>query len=125
MTPRAPHDEAAAARLATAFAELGRAERALAESDEGQRLLAAIGGHSPYLTELALREPGVLLRMAERGADAALDAAIAPLGRADPAAPRAVLATLLRQVKRQAALLIAAADISGAWTLDPATLRYP
>jgi len=121
MTPRAPHDEAAAARLATAFAELGRAERALAESDEGQRLLAAIGGHSPYLTELALREPGVLLRMAERGADAALDAAIAPLGRADPAAPRAALGTLLRQVKRQAALLIAAADISGAWTLDRVT----
>ncbi|MFN6955340.1 MAG: bifunctional [glutamine synthetase] adenylyltransferase/[glutamine synthetase]-adenylyl-L-tyrosine phosphorylase [Acetobacteraceae bacterium] len=121
MTPRAPHDEQAAARLLAAFAELGRAERGYAEAADGRALLAAIGGHSPYLSDLALREPGVLLRMAERGPDAALDAALAPLARADPETPRAALATLLRRVKRQAALLVAAADLAGAWSLDRVT----
>jgi glutamate-ammonia-ligase adenylyltransferase len=121
MTDARPHDPAAAERLLAGFAALGRAERGFAEGTAGRLLLARLGGHSPYLSELALREPGVLLRMAERGADAAFATTLAPLARADPEMPRAALGGLLRQAKRQAALLVAAADLAGEWTLDRVT----
>jgi glutamate-ammonia-ligase adenylyltransferase len=121
MPPPAPHDAEAAERLIAAFRDLGRAERDYAEREEGRALLAAIGGHSPYLSELALRDPAVLLRMAERGPDAAFAAVLAPLERIEPEAPRAALATLLRQVKRRGALLIGAADLAGLWPLSRVT----
>jgi glutamate-ammonia-ligase adenylyltransferase len=63
----------------------------------------------------------VLERLAERGPEEALAVAMDPLGRADPAAGREQVATLLRRAKRQAALVIAAADIAGLWTLDQVT----
>ncbi|WP_426957811.1 bifunctional [glutamine synthetase] adenylyltransferase/[glutamine synthetase]-adenylyl-L-tyrosine phosphorylase [Muricoccus radiodurans] len=121
LTPPRPHDPAAAERLVTDFAARGAAEAAYAESGSGAALLAALGGHSPYLADLALREAATLLRMAERGADAAFGLAIDPLGRADPSASAAQLGALLRQAKRQAALVIAAADLSGEWGLDLVT----
>ncbi|MBX9699059.1 MAG: glutamine-synthetase adenylyltransferase, partial [Acetobacteraceae bacterium] len=116
-----PFDPEAAARLAERFAERDAAARTFAEGAEGGALLAALGGHSPYLAELALREPLVLERLLERGPDEALALAFEPLTRADPGAAREQVATLLRGVKRQAALIIAAADIAGAWPLDRVT----
>lgn len=116
-----PFDAEAAARLAERFAERDAAARAFAEGAEGRALLAALGGHSPYLADLALREPLTLERLAERGPDEALAMALDPLGRADPATGREQVATLLRQVKRQAALVIAVADIAGLWPLDAVT----
>ncbi|MCS6932430.1 MAG: bifunctional [glutamine synthetase] adenylyltransferase/[glutamine synthetase]-adenylyl-L-tyrosine phosphorylase [Acetobacteraceae bacterium] len=121
MPPPAPHDPEAADRLIAAFRDLGRAERDYAETAAGRALLAAIGGHSPYLSDLALREPAVLLRMAERGPDAAFAAVLAPLARIEPESPRPALASLLRQVKRRGALLIGAADIAGLWPLARVT----
>jgi glutamate-ammonia-ligase adenylyltransferase len=88
---------------------------------DGAALLAAIGGHSPFLAELALREPATLLRVAERGPEAGMEIALDPLFRADPDAGRAGVAALLRQAKRQAALIAAVADLSGAWPLDRVT----
>ena len=116
-----PFDPEAASRLAERFAERDAAARAFADGPEGGALLAALGGHSPYLAELALREPLALERVVERGPDEALALALDPLSRADPAAPREQVATLLRQAKRQAALIVAAADIAGAWPLDRVT----
>jgi [glutamine synthetase] adenylyltransferase / [glutamine synthetase]-adenylyl-L-tyrosine phosphorylase len=116
-----PFDREAAERLAERFAEQDAASRAWAESAEGRALLAALGGHSPFLAELALRDGAALMRMAERGPDEAFALALAPLTRADPGAGREQVATLLRQAKRQAALIAAAADIAGFWTLDRVT----
>ena len=116
-----PHDPEAAARLIDRFGERDAAARAFAAGAEGGALLAALGGHSSYLAELALREAGVLERLAERGPDEAFALATDPLARADPAAAGAQVATLLRQVKRQAALVVAAADIAGLWPLDRVT----
>ena len=116
-----PFDTEAAARTLEAFAAKGAQESAFAESTGGKALLEALGGHSPYLADLAERESATLLRFAERGAEAAFALALDPLGRADPDAARPAVAALLRQAKRQAALIIAAADLTKQWPLDRVT----
>jgi glutamate-ammonia-ligase adenylyltransferase len=123
LPDRLPHpfDRAAADRLLQHFTEGDPAARAVAALPGGPALLAALGGHSPYLAELAQREPAALLRLAERGPDEAFDLALTPLRHADPAAPRDTVGAMLRRVKRQAALIIAAADLAGLWPLDAVT----
>ena len=116
-----PYDPEAAETLAGRFAERGAAERAFAASPPGAALLAALGGHSSYLADLAIRASVTLLRVVERGPEASLALALDPLGRADPDATRAGVAAILRQVKRQAALIAAVADLTGAWGLDRVT----
>ncbi len=116
-----PFDPVAAEQLRGRFAERGAAERAFAAALEGAALLNALGGHSTYLADLAVRESATLLRLVERGPDAAFALALDPLGRADPNAARAQVAALLRQAKRQAALIAAAADLAGLWPLDRVT----
>ena len=117
----APHDPAAAARLIERFAAIGRAESRFAASPSGHALLASLGGNSPYLADLALHEPAILRAVAARGADPALAAAMATLAAIPQAAPRATVAAALRRAKRQVALIVALADIGGAWTLDRVT----
>ncbi|MDJ0389644.1 bifunctional [glutamine synthetase] adenylyltransferase/[glutamine synthetase]-adenylyl-L-tyrosine phosphorylase [Roseomonas sp. E05] len=119
--PPPPFDAAAARHLIDAFTQRGTAEQAYAASAEGRAMLGALGGHSSYLAELAEQESATLLRLAARGPDTAFDIALDPLCRADPGAPRAAVASLLRQAKRRAALVIAAADLSGLWPLDRVT----
>ncbi len=119
--PQTPFDPQAATRLVEQFAERGTAERAFATSAAGAALLNALGGHSPFLAELALRESATLLRLVERGPDEAFALALDPLGRADPGASRAAVGALLRQAKRQVALIAAVADIAGLWPLDRVT----
>ncbi|MCB4822114.1 bifunctional [glutamine synthetase] adenylyltransferase/[glutamine synthetase]-adenylyl-L-tyrosine phosphorylase [Roseicella aerolata] len=116
-----PFDREAADRLVQHVAEGDAAARGLAASPGGAALLAALGGHSPYLAELAQREPLALVRLLERGPDEALDIAFEPLRHADPGAPREAVGALLRQAKRQAALIVAAADLAGLWPLDRVT----
>ena len=57
-----PFDREAADRLLQSFTEGDAAARAVVALPGGPALLAALGGHSPYLAELALREPAALLR---------------------------------------------------------------
>jgi glutamate-ammonia-ligase adenylyltransferase len=116
-----PFDPDAAGRLVERFGERDAACRDFAASAEGAALLGALGGHSSYLSDLAVREAPALLRLAERGPDEAFALAVDPLGRADPAAAREAVGVLLRQVKRQAALIAAVADIAELWTLDRVT----
>ena len=119
--PPRPFSATEAALLAERFAERGAAERAFGASEAGTALLAALGGHSPYLSDLAVRESAMLLRLAERGPDDAFAMALDPLSRADIEAPSPAVAALLRQVKRQGALIAAVADIQGVWPLDRVT----
>ncbi|MDI3305983.1 MAG: bifunctional [glutamine synthetase] adenylyltransferase/[glutamine synthetase]-adenylyl-L-tyrosine phosphorylase [Acetobacteraceae bacterium] len=116
-----PFDQEGAERLAERFSEISAPARAFAASAEGAALLGALGGHSPYLSDLALREPEMLLRLAERGPDEAFDLALGPLTHADPQAGREAVGALLRQAKRRAALIAAVADIAGLWPLDRVT----
>lgn len=117
----APFDRDAVDRCLEAFAARGQREAAFAAGKEGQALLGALAGHSPYLAALAERESQTLLRFAARGAEATLALALDPLSRADAEAPRHAVAALLRQAKRQAALIIACADLTQQWALDEVT----
>jgi glutamate-ammonia-ligase adenylyltransferase len=121
--PPLPHDREAAERLLSRFAASSEDARRFAEGADGAAVLSALGGNSPFLSDLALRESAVLLdAMAGRGPDAALAEALEPLRRPDAAAAgRDAVGAALRVAKRRVALVAAAADVSGRWTLDRVT----
>ncbi|MCA0305245.1 MAG: bifunctional [glutamine synthetase] adenylyltransferase/[glutamine synthetase]-adenylyl-L-tyrosine phosphorylase [Proteobacteria bacterium] len=88
-------------------------------------LLDALFGNSPYLTELALRNPSFVSDLWRRGPDAVyrdLDAELDSVKTAARGgeAPDQV-ATALRRLKSRLALAIAVADIAGAWPLERVT----
>ena len=105
-----PADPDAAGRLLERFAALGPAEAAWAGSPSGGALLACLGGNSPYLSDLALREHEALLRLRDVGPDAVAVDALAALAATDPAQPRPRVAGAMRRAKRQVALTVAVAD---------------
>jgi len=117
----APFDDAAAGRLLERFIELGRAEARFAAHDETAAVLRCLGGNSPYLSDLALREPGVLMKCLAEGPNPAAAAAMKALARVKAGAKRAVVAAASRQAKRQVALVCALADIGGLWKLEQVT----
>jgi glutamate-ammonia-ligase adenylyltransferase len=96
--------------------------RALAEDVAGERLLASLFGNSPFLTQCCLREPRLLMRLAQQGPDATF----AELGDRlncdlTPEGDRPTLTRRLRIAKRQVALLVAIADIAELWPLERVT----
>ncbi|MEK9969140.1 MAG: glutamine-synthetase adenylyltransferase, partial [Ferrovibrio sp.] len=108
-------DRKAAKRLAALTAKT-------AKVSGGHDLLAAIFGNSPFLSDLCLHEPGVVETLLDSGPDKALAAALATLkAAARKAATAEDLAVPLRIAKRQVALSIAAADITGRWPLEKIT----
>ena len=64
-----PHDAGAAQRLLERFAGLGRSEARLAAHPAVAAMLAAIGGNSPFLTDLAIREAPALRALVTEGPD--------------------------------------------------------
>ncbi len=116
-----PFDPEAAARLIGQFAALGRAEARLAARPDVTAMLRALGGNSPYLAELALRERRAVQDFAQRGPGPAVREAIGAVAALPPSAPRPRVAASLRQAKRIVALATALADIGGVWTLDQVT----
>ncbi|MBM9401821.1 bifunctional [glutamine synthetase] adenylyltransferase/[glutamine synthetase]-adenylyl-L-tyrosine phosphorylase [Gluconacetobacter azotocaptans] len=87
-----------------------------------ERLLAALGGNSPYLAGLVRRDPEPFARLLADGPDRAMAAILDHLASLTPRDSRADIAATLRAAKRQAALAIALADIGGLWTLEQVTL---
>jgi glutamate-ammonia-ligase adenylyltransferase len=117
----APHDPAAADRLIERFTALGPAEARAAAEPDFAGLLAALGGNSPFLSDLALREPDALRAILANGPNAVVDAAMAQLAAAAPSAPCPHIMSALRQAKRIVALAVAVADIGGLWPLERVT----
>ena len=115
-----PADAGAAARLTERFAAIGPAHARLA-AGRAAPLLAAIGGNSPYLADLVLREHVAFRLLLQRGPDAVVSRVMAGLAEIAPTVPAARLARLLRVAKRQVALATAIADLGGIWTLDRIT----
>ncbi len=113
-----PADPAAAQRLTERFSALSAGAAAFARAHD--RALAALGGGSPYLSDLALREPDTLMAALLDPAGT-LDAITRALHGTAPTAPRPAIAAALRRAKRRAALVIAVADIGGAWGLHTIT----
>jgi [glutamine synthetase] adenylyltransferase / [glutamine synthetase]-adenylyl-L-tyrosine phosphorylase len=121
-----PYDTAAADR----FVE--RITAALNQNDEANTsagrflasadgLLRCIGGNSPFLSALALREYATILQLWCDGPDTVFDATLARLDQTNLVAKRADVSAALRQAKREAALAIAIADIAQLWPLETIT----
>ncbi len=117
----APHDPAAAERLIERFSELGRSEARLAGRHAVKALLAALGGNSPYLSDLAVREAGALRALAAKGPQPVVDEALATLRCVAPQSRREHVAAALRRAKRVVALATAVADLGGIWRLEQVT----
>ncbi len=117
----APFDAEAAARLIERFADLGRAERRLTVHPGAGAALRCLGGNSPYLADLALKEPATVRRVMDHGPDVTTREALTALAAQPPQARREVIAAALRKAKRVIALAVAMADIGGLWRLDKVT----
>ena len=117
----APHDPAAAERLIERFCELGRAEARLAGRAAVRALLAALGGNSPYLSDLAVREAGALRALVAEGPQHVVDDALAALHAVPPQSRREHVAAAMRRAKRVVALATAVADLGGIWRLEQVT----
>jgi [glutamine synthetase] adenylyltransferase / [glutamine synthetase]-adenylyl-L-tyrosine phosphorylase len=116
-----PHDTGAAERLVERFVELGRAEARLAARPEVDALLRALGGNSPFLADLAIRESASLRALITHGPDHVTAAAEKDLRAMAPTASRDRVAAAMRRAKRIIALATAVADIGGIWTLERIT----
>ncbi len=113
----APFDPAAAERLVERFAALGPAEAGLAGAPAGGAMLRCLGGNSPYLADLAVREAASLCSFTRDGPEPLVRNALAAIAACPLTAPRATLAATLRAAKRVIALVTAIADIGGVWDL--------
>ncbi len=116
-----PHDPRAAQRTVERFAEVGRAERRLVASAPVAALLGCLGGNSPYLADLAVREAATIGRLVASGPDAVVQEAMATLIAVPPETARDRVAAALRRAKRIVALAVAVADIGGLWRLEKVT----
>lgn len=117
----APHDAGAADRLLERFVEAGRAEQRLVSRPNVTALLRCLGGNSPYLGDLVLRETAALRAFVTEGPDAVVAAAMADLAALSPASSRERVVAGLRRAKRVVAMATAVADIGGLWKLDSVT----
>lgn len=119
MTPL--YDPEAVQRLRDRLAGGNAAQQALGARADSAPLIEVMAAHSPFLADLCWAEAPTLGRLLDRGPEEAMQCALDPLTKADPAATRDAVASLLRRAKRQGALVAAAADLSGAWALDRVT----
>ena len=117
----AAHDAGAAERLIERFAERGRTEQRVAARPAVRAMLAALGGNSPFLADLAVRESAALRALISDGPEPVVERTLEEL-RAMPAAlKRERVAATLRRAKRIIALATAVADIGGIWPLERVT----
>ncbi len=88
--------------------------------DRVRDLLLGLADHSPYLWTLVTEDPARLARLLARPPRESLDAIVAGLAiRRDE--DEAELMRTLRRSKREAALIVALADIGGIWDVTEAT----
>ena len=95
------------------------AARGWSATPEGERLLAAIFGNSPFLTTVAVSEWDFLTALVEQGADPLFESTVAAIEtHADSGENQAMLMRRLRIARRRVALLAAIAELTGRWTLE-------
>ena len=128
--PRALVEAAGRVRVAAWLDEIagtdpGRALRAIMAAHQGAAaLIEVVATSSPYLWDLARADPGRLVALLEQDPDARLAACLAQAARElrdgvsqaqAQAQAQADAMRILREMKAEAALLIALADIGGLW----------
>lgn len=114
-------DNAAADRLVERFQAIGDTEAGLLAAPGVLSLLRCLGGNSPYLSELALREAATFRHLVAEGPDAAFMRSLCKLDLVPPTTRRPEIAAFLRQAKREIALIAAIADIGRIWLLEAVT----
>ena len=88
----------------------------------GRAVLEAVFGNSPFLSQCLLAESAILQSFLTQGADAVFGELLGSLGqRTAEERDTARLMQALRAARRQAALAIALADITGCWPLERVT----
>ena len=108
------HEAAAAADPA-----LAEKMRDLAGNEAGQRLLAAIFGNSPFLSQICVNEPETLLSLVTAGPGGTFADITHRLNQElDSPADRQTLMNRLRIARRQVALTVAVADLAQWWPLE-------
>lgn len=118
----AVHDAAAAARgLADLAAAAPDLAPALVQDGAERSLFAGALGSSPYLARLARRWPEAAARALLSPLEAERDRLVAALAGAGAAPSLAAAGVALRQTKEQLHLLVALADLAGAWDLAAVT----
>ncbi|HTV44486.1 MAG TPA: bifunctional [glutamine synthetase] adenylyltransferase/[glutamine synthetase]-adenylyl-L-tyrosine phosphorylase [Stellaceae bacterium] len=96
--------------------------RAWSAAGPGRQFLAGIFGNSPFLSRLAVTEWRFLTRLVTEGADPLFEEVATEVeDRADRGEDFAALMRRLRIAKRRTALLAAAAELAGAWSLERQT----
>lgn len=116
-----PADSRAAARLRERVAELGCLGAPLTGAPPLAGLLDAVGGNSPFLSDLVISEPAALRLLLAEGPRAVVDRVLQQLALTPASAPRTNISHTLRQAKRQVALAVAIADIGDIWPLELVT----
>ncbi len=95
------------------------AATALAADPDGQRLLTALFGNSPFLTQCVLSDVGFFTQLATRNPGDVLSEVLGRLkSELAQEADRGQLMAGLRIARRQVALLVAVADLTGYWPLE-------
>lgn len=103
-------------------AVLARVAAAAESNPDSRRVLAALFGNSPHLTQLARTDPAVMCRILADGAEPVVAEALADLSAARGANDdETALMRRLRTAKRRIGLAVAVADIAGAWSLAKVT----
>jgi glutamate-ammonia-ligase adenylyltransferase len=106
----------------TGDSHLSAMAEAIAEDASGRRLVDAVFGNSPYLSQICAADPGFACSLLHDGPDGAFERTLADLdGKQGEEMGRDRLAALLRSAKRRVALTVALADIAGAWDLKKVT----
>ena len=116
-----PYDEKAADLLAERIDERGAAGNLLLQNPASLAMIRSLGGNSPYLADLAIREFSALQRLVADGPAAVVSAALDDLRSIRPLSPRTEVAAGLRRAKRIIALATAIADIGAIWPLEQVT----
>ncbi len=95
---------------------------AFAADEAGRAFLTALFGNSPYLARNVIRDPGFVQSIASQAPEISLQALFDQVrDQARDAANAAGLMTVLRKGKSRLALLTAAADLTGSWSLADVT----
>lgn len=106
-------------RVDRAWTDLQAEGAARAPFEARRPLLDAVFGGSPFLSDLILRDPDFARRVLATDPGRMLDQIIAGLDAEAEDEP--AMRRLLRRSRGHAALVIALADLSGAWSLDQVT----
>ena len=114
----------AAKNMAQSTGDTGLAEFAhhITGDPDGRRLLEAVFGNSPFLAQCAVSDPRALRDVVEHGAEATAAEVTQRLDRLRrERQDQTELVRRLRAAKTRTAIVVAVADIAGAWHLERIT----